>query len=403
MPHRKRQVAIILRLHQNYDRGVLHGIAAYGHEHKNWSIYVEEDASQRIPDLRNWKGDGLIVNLDDKKAAKATVGLAKPIVGIGGGEGWHDKSNVIPYVATDDERIGQLAAEHFMARGLTQFAFCGYPSDPKNIWGPNRANAFAARLAQEGFECNVYRGRYVSAQRWDRMQERLVAWLQTLPTPIGVLASFDSRARHVLEACQTLGLRVPDDVAVLGVDNNELTCELSEPPLSSIEQGCFRIGYTAARLLDQLMQGKQPDQLVYHVEPIGVVSRQSTNLLNVEDRMVAQALRLIRDEACQGMHADLVSREVQLSRSTLDKRFKNAIGRTVDQEVRRVRLTRAKELLSRTELPMREVARQAGYGNEQYLARVIRDATHTTPAAYRRDHRAARTGAGLSLPEQARE
>jgi LacI family transcriptional regulator len=386
----KKKIAVVLNMFQHYDRGILHGIAAYAQKHQQWSIYAEEEETQKMPDLQEWRGDGLIASFDDPNVAKMVQGVSTPVVGIGGGQGWYDEQSGIPYVGTDDEKIGQLAAEHLLARGLTHFAFCGYPKDRTNVWVANRAEGFKRRLVQEGFECHMFAGRKQASQRWDLRQAELAAWLRTLPKPIGLMGCYDSRARHVLEACRFLGLRVPDDVAVIGVDNNELTCELSEPPLSSVEQGTFAIGYAAARLLDRMMGGKKPDQLRYCIEPVGVVSRQSTNLLNVADREVGIALRRIRDQACQGIQADALANELQLSRSTLDMRFKKAIGRTVDQEIRQVRLARAKDLLARTGMPLKEVAKEAGYGSEQYLARMIRDATHTTPARYRRDHQASR-------------
>lgn len=383
---RKKQVALVLQLFQDYDRGILHGIATYAGEHGNWSLYIEEEQTLWLPDLRDWDGDGLIVSFDNRKVAEAVQGVNKPVVGIGGGGGWYDEKSGIPYVGTDDEKIGKLAAEHLLSKGFTNFAFCGYAISRTNVWMANRANAFALRLARDGYACHVYQGSKSTVRHWDRVQKGLVSWLRELPKPIGLMGCYDSRARHVLEACRFLGLRVPDDVAVIGVDNNELTCELCDPPLTSVEQGKVHIGYTAAALLDRMLRGEKPEKLRYLAEPTGIVSRQSTDALNVTDREVAAALRLIRAEACNGMHADLVASELRLSRSALDKRFKKALGRTVDQEVRRVRLTRAKELLARSDLPMREVARLAGYGNEQYLARIIRDATGTTPARYRRDH-----------------
>jgi LacI family transcriptional regulator len=386
----KKKIAVVLNMFQHYDRGILRGIAAYAHEHQQWSIYAEEEESLKMPDLRQWQGDGMITSFDDPNAAKMVQGVSTPVVGIGGGQGWYDDQSGIPYVGTDDESIGQLAAEHLIARGLTDFAFCGYPKERTNIWVSNRAAGFKRRLARDGFDCHHFEGRRQTSQRWDLRQEELAAWLRSLPKPIGLMGCYDSRARHVLEACRFLGLRVPDDVAVIGVDNNELTCELSEPPLSSVEQGTFGIGYQAARLLDQMMRGRKSKQIRHSIEPVGVVTRQSTNLLNVSDHEVGIALRRIRDEACFGLQADSIAAELHLSRSTLDTRFKKAIGRTVDQEIRQVRMTRAKELLARTNMPLREVAREAGYGSEQYLARMIREATQTTPARYRRDHQASR-------------
>jgi LacI family transcriptional regulator len=377
---------------QHYDRSILRGIAAYAHEHQQWSIYAEEEERLKMPDLRQWRGDGLIASFDDPNVAKMVRGASTPVVGIGGGQGWYDETSGIPYISTDDGKIGQLAAEHLIARGLTQFAFCGYPKDRVNIWASNRAEGFKQRLALEGYDCHMFEGHRQISQRWDLRQKELAKWLLHLPKPIGLMGCYDSRARHVLEACRFLRLRVPDDVAVIGVDNNELSCELSEPPLSSVEQGAFRIGYNAAQLLDQMIKGRKPNRLHYIVGPVGVVARQSTNLFNVSDRQVGNALRRIRDRACLGLQAESLSAELGLSRSTLDMRFKKAIGRTVDQEIRQVRLSRAKELLARTSLTLKQVAREAGYGSEQYLARMIRDATCTTPARYRRDHQASRTG-----------
>jgi LacI family transcriptional regulator len=156
-----------------------------------------------------------------------------------------------------------------------------------------------------------------------------------------------------------------------------------------VEQGYFRIGYTAATLLGKMMKGKRVDAHAHRcVGPTGVISRQSTDVLHVEDRDIAKALRLIHNEACRGLTSASVCEAVSLSRSTMDKRFKATIGRTVDQEIRRVRLARAKALLTRSTMPLREVACEAGYGNEQYLVRVIRNATNMTPAQYRSEHRA---------------
>ena len=183
-----------------------------------------------------------------------------------------------------------------------------------------------------------------------------------------------------------LGLRVPDDVAVIGVDN-DVICDLAAPPLTSIEQGKFLIGYTAAASLDQLINGDKAVPARQVIRPVGVVARQSTDLLYVADPTVAEALRLIRQEACRGAHASLICRQIGLSRSTLDKRFKEVIGRPIDQEIRRIRLMRASELLARTKLPLKAVAKEAGFGSEQYLSAVFSKSMGCTPAAYRRDHR----------------
>ncbi len=381
-----RKVAVILQLWQNFDRGLLQGIAAYVRERHDWSVFVEEVEHQRIPDFKAWEGDGLIVNFDNPRVVRALRQVRKPIIAVGGGSGWHDPASGIPYIATDDNAIGKLAAEHFIEKGLKHFAFCGYPENRTNLWMTQRKIGFTKRLMDAGFDCSVFHGRHSTATHWPRVLQELSTWLVKLPLPVGIMGCYDYRARHVIEACKLLGLRVPDDVAVLGVDN-DVICELADPPLSSIEQGKFQIGYSAAAALDRLMAHKKDVPPRQIVRPVGLVARQSTDLLCVADPLLAQSLTIIRREACQGLQAEAVCRRIGLSRGTLDKRFKETIGRPIDQEIRRVRIARACELLSRTKLPIRSVAHQAGFGSEQYLSAVFSKQMGCTPATYRRDHR----------------
>ncbi len=382
----RRKVAVMLQLWQNFDRGILQGIAGYVRERRDWAVFVEEVEHQRIPDFKAWDGDGLIVNFDNSVVVRSLRGVNKPIVAVGGGRGWHDPASGVPYVATDDETIGRLAASHLLDKGLGQFAFCGYPKSRTNAWVENRKRGFVNRLAESGFGCVSFQGRHSTAVHWQEVLQELVLWLRKLPLPVGIMGCYDYRARHVLEACRIAGLRVPDDVAVIGVDN-DLVCELADPPLSSIEQGRFQIGYHAAASLDALMDGGGPVPARRLVAPVGVVSRQSTDLLCVSDPVLARALGMIREEACRGLDADRLCRTVGVSRGTLDKRCKALIGRPVDQEIRRVRLDRACELLARTKLPLRAVAKEAGFGSEQYLSAVFAKQMDCTPATYRRDHR----------------
>lgn len=382
----RRRVAVILQLWQNFDRSVLRGISGYVQERAEWSVFVEEVEHQRIPDIEAWGADGLIVNFDNQEVAEQVNQLDIPIVGVGGGAGWYDPASGIPYIDTDGAQIGRLAAEHLLNCGLKNFAFCGYPKSRTNQWMLDRERGFVERLDEAGCDCHVFRGRYTSTVRWKDVLQELSDWLRTLPLPIGIMGCYDYRARHVLEVCQSLGLRVPDDVAVVGVDN-DVVCELANPPLSSIEQGCFQIGYTAASSLDRLMAGEDSLPLRQSIEPVGLVSRQSTDVLCVEDALVAQALTEIRLQACHGVQASAVAEKFGVSRNTLDKRFKKVIGCTADLEIRRIRLEKAKELLSRTGLPLREIASEAGFANEQYLSTVFTKALECNPSEYRLKHR----------------
>jgi LacI family transcriptional regulator len=381
----RRKVAVILQFWQNFDRGILQGIAAHVRERRDWSVFVEEVEHQRIPDLKSWHGDGLIVNFDNPHVVRALRGVDKPIVAVGGGRGWHDSTSRIPYVATDDETIGRLAAEHLMDCGLRNFAFCGYPQNRTNFWMTQRKLGFSKRLEGAGFSNYSFHGRHTTATHWQDVLSELCNWLRKLPLPIGIMGCYDYRARHILEACKALGLRVPDDVAVIGVDN-DVVCELADPPLSSVEQGRFRIGYSAAATLELLMSGKRRVPMQQMIAPVGIVARQSTNILCVADPLLATALRMIREHACHGLQAGEVAAQVGLSRNTLDKRCKEHIGRTIDLEIRRVRLECAKDLLARTALPLREIARKAGFGSEQYLSSVFSKVVGCRPSQHRTNH-----------------
>lgn len=382
----RRKVAVILQLWQNFDRGILQGIASYVREGHDWSVFVEEVEHQRIPDFKAWQGDGLIVNFDNPHVVRALRRVDKPIIAVGGGGGWHDPASGIPYVATDDETIGRMAAEHLMSCGLGNFAFCGYPKNRTNPWMMNRKQGFTQRLAEAGFTCHAFHGRHTTATHWQDVLSELSGWLRKLPLPVGIMGCYDYRARHVLEACKSLGLRVPDDVALIGVDD-DIVCELADPPLSSIRQGRHRIGYSAAAALDLLMSGKRGVPMRQVVAPVGIVPRQSSNILCVADQALATALRTIRERACMGLQACDVAEQVGLSRNTLDKRCKAHIGRSLDLEIRRVRLECAKDLLARTTLPLREIARKAGFGSEQYLSSVFSTVVGCRPSRYRIDHR----------------
>lgn len=380
---RNYKVAVIANAHLPYDRMIVRGIAAYMRTCSHWSLYVEEDPRQKLPDLRTWKGDGLIVDFDDQKVAQAVQALAIPIVGLGGGGGWYDPATRIPYYETDDAEIAELAADHLMGLGLRRFAYYGVPVDRVSIWSQTRAQVFSQRIAEFGYPCSVLTSRYKGAHNWDKLQSELMAWLEGLELPVGLMACNDIRARYVLEACRALNYRVPDDVAVIGVDNDELMCELSHPPLTSIEQGAFHLGYEAAALLDRMLHGNKPRQLRYRIKPVGVVARQSTDIVAIEDPEVAAAIKLIRTIPCSELQAERLAEQVHLSRCTLDRRFRQAVGITVHEKIQAVRLAKAKELLASTDWPLSAVAHDAGFANVQYLSAVMRQSVGQTPTQYR--------------------
>lgn len=385
MPQRVRQVALIYDARLAYDLKVMTGVAAYLKQRPHFSVYIEENAlkDQRLPDLRSWGGDGIIADFDDPAIAAAVVQSRLPSVGFGSGYGWYAPGSPIPYFFTNNSAIANLAADHLMDRGLRHFAYCGYARTPINGWSQEREEAFSARVAGRGFPCRVYRGQRTTGRQWASIQRSLAAWLTSLPKPLGLMAANDNRARQVLEACRACGLHVPREVAVVGVDNDELLCQLSSPLLTSVEQGAKQLGYQAAELLDRLMHGKKPKKRRFVVDPVGVVDRQSTNLVAIADAIVAKAMAFIQDHAPDGIKAQDVLDTVAISRSGLEMRFKASLGYTVRAAIRQTQLERVRRLIAETSLPLKQIAAGTGFRSVQHMTMLFAKAFGTTPAQYR--------------------
>lgn len=383
---RTRRVALIYDAKLPYDVKVMRGVGRYLHQTGGWNVFIEERAlgDQRLPDLRTWRLDGVAADLDDPHVAEAVRKLKVPVVGFGGGYGWRPPAARIPYVKSDNAAVSRLGVAHLLERGFRHFAFCGYPPTRINGWSAERESAFVSLLARHGFQCSVYRGKRRTEPVWELFYHSLGGWLRTLAHPLGLMAANDKRARQVLEACRLVGLRVPDDVAVIGVDNDEMICGLSDPTLSSIEQGCDETGYLVAATLDAMMNGRMPARAELVVGPEGIVARQSTDVVAVEDPRVARALELIREHACDGWKVAHLVKALNLSRSTLENHFQSALHRTVAGELRRVRLEHVRGLLATTMLPLKQIAGRCGFRSIQHLTSVFHRHFGETPAQYRR-------------------
>ncbi len=385
MRRRIRHVALIYDAKTAYDLKVMTGVAAYLQEGANWQVYIEENAlkDQRLPDLRSWRGDGIIANFDDPRVASAVLRSKLPIVAFGSDYGWFKSTLCVPYVVTNNEAIAQVAADHLLNRGFVRFAYCGYPRMPTRIWAEEREHAFAERIRNRDFPCWIYRGRHKTSRKWDSFQRSLCAWLESLPKPVGLLAADDVRARQVLEACRRAGFSVPEEVAVLGIDNDEMVCQLSNPLLSSIEQGAKRIGYEAARLLDKIMAGGKPRQSCIAIDPVGIVERRSTDVVPVEDPQVARAMAFINERAGDGIKAQDVADAVGLPRAWLDARFNALVGRSLYAQILHFRLEHTKRLVSSTNLPLKQIAASAGFRSVQHMTTLFGIAYGQPPANYR--------------------
>ena len=383
---KRRQVAVIVHAERAYHRKILRGIGAYVHKVGNWSLYIEQEPLQRLPDLQNWRGDGIILASGIRSLTQAACKPRLPTVGIEGVGDWYDPALRIPYFQTDNRAIGRLGAEHLIERGFNRLAFCGFPHTRAYLWSAERAVTFQQSARERGLPCAVYTGRITDVRKWIGVQHELTVWLESLEKPLGLMAANDDRARHVLEACRSIDLRVPDDVAVLGVDNDEVMCELTDPPLSSIEHGAGSLGYQAAALLDRLMAGKKARKLMTSIEPQGVVTRRSTDIMAIADPEVAAAMAFIHERSCEPIRVADVVEAVQISRSTLEARFK-AAGRTIHGEIQRLQVERARFLIATTDLPIKQIATMAGFAHVHYMTTIFRQSTGWTPAEYRKHAR----------------
>lgn len=384
MAARRKTIALLVETSNDYARGLLHGIVSYVREHRPWSTYLAEHGRGDAPPiwLAGWQGDGIIARVENARIAKAVRATRLPLVDL-------SAANLVPgvpWVETDDKLIAAAAFEHLRERGFRHFAFCG---DDRYNWSQWRGHAFCALARQLGSTPSVLsRGRSRRAgEGWADEMARLAKWVAALPKPVGIMACFDLVGRQILEACSMAGVAVPDEAAVVGVDDDELLCELADPPLSSVAPDTHRTGYLAASLLDQLMSGRKVRPGGHFIEPLGVIARASSDVLAIEDAEVSAAVRFIRERACTGINVSDVLAEVPLSRRVLEARFKKQLGRSPHVEIDRVRLERVKELLRETDQPLSEIARRAGYEHVEYLSVAFKRKFGRPPSEYRRLHR----------------
>ena len=388
---RRLLVAVVVDPAVWFDREIVAGAAQFAREAGDWQLYVEEESPNRLPDLQSWRGDGIIASFSDRRVARIIASSGLPAVAVGSSS-YGEAVEGMPCVCSDDTIIATLAAEHLLERGLRTFGYYGTVAADTTHWSEARGEAFAARVGEAGCRCESLTASRAS-RHWSHVQAELCAWLESLPKPAGIMACDDIRARHVMEACRTLGCRVPHDVAVIGVDNDELICELAVPPLSSIAQATRRIGYEAARLVDQLIRGADgssagsgPHDAAGRIAipPVGVVPRGSTDTLAVADPVIAKVVRLIRDHDPREVRvADIVAAS-GLPRWKLESRFKRCVGHSIHEDIVRMRLSTALVLVRTTALPLKAIAPRAGFQSVPYMVTMFNRHFGVTPAKLRK-------------------
>ncbi len=385
-----RRVALLVETSRGYGRELLSGIVRYSRLHGPWSFYITPgDFKQALPKMKAWGGTGIIARIETRAIAEAICELKLPTIGLDIPAELYPMmmdSGCVSEVHPDPSAAAEMAIEHLLERSFRQFAFVGFDD---RVWSQQRRKAFVGQLERQGLECRVYeQPRRRGDLEWAREQVILSDWLKSLPKPCGIFCCNDDRGRQVLEAAKAAELKVPDEIAVVGMDNDDLLCELCDPPLSSVALNAARGGFEAAQLLDDLMSGRASGTRQIVVEPLWVARRLSTDVLAVNDPQVSAALQFIRDHANEPIQVETVLGAQKISRRSLEMRFRNAIGRSIHDEIQRARLERVKHLLAETDWSNERIAATTGFASGSYMGQAMKRVFGVTPTQYRAQIRA---------------
>ncbi|MEI6712299.1 MAG: DNA-binding transcriptional regulator [Verrucomicrobiota bacterium] len=369
------KIGLLFESTNSYARELLRGIGEFALSHTDWQIHHSEiGAREKEPDwLRQWDGAGLIVRGENRAVAKCVASFQIPVVDL-------TPSRLlprVPWVKSDDRQIAAMAVDYFWERGYRSYGYCGLRGFR---WSEQRGQWFFKLLERKGGRCDMFEAPEGIAG--DMQADLIATWVEQLPKPVAIFTCFDSRARQVVDACQAHGISVPEEVAVLGVDNDDVICSLSPVPLSSVILNPKKVGWEAAALLAQMLSGNHPAPTEQLIPPIGIVTRQSTDVLAVGAPQIAQALRYIRENATTGIGVKHVLEACPMSRRSLEQKFRELLNKTPHDEILRVQLEHAKTLLLGTTLRVGEIAERVSLENA-YFSAVFKRQTGFTPREFR--------------------
>jgi LacI family transcriptional regulator len=381
---KRKIVVLLIETTHGYGRGLLRGIAKYSKLHGPWSFYREmpfyghsKQIKHYFSKLEKINASGAIIREPTPRQVEHFIKLGIPLI---------ISPNLInpqiPTILTDTKKIAQLAAEHLIGRGFKNFAYCGFK---EMQWSKDRYENFTQEIKRKNYQVNQF---FATVNKLINPKEKdfadIVRWLHSLPKPVGLMACNDDMGRIVLDTCKLAGFHVPEQIAVLGVDDDELTCELTDPPLSSIALHAEKTGYEAAKLLDSLMVGEKMNGQIIHQEPSHVVIRQSTDVMAIEDNDVAQAIRYIHQHNKEPITVEDVAHEVNLSRRHLYKKFMTTMGHSVFDEIKKNRINHICELLTETDWSIYKITMSLGFTGIEHIARYFQKEMGMAPNEYRK-------------------
>jgi LacI family transcriptional regulator len=369
------QVAILVSTTLDWGRRIVQGILSYANEVGPWHIWVQPNLPNGPDEIpKGWRGDGIIGRVISPSLAAEINKSKLPVVNVADTplDGFH-----APCVRTDDRIATRMAAEHFIQRGFRNIAYVGSRQTPNPIW---YGEAFHAALADHGISCEDF---FTEANAPD-LTKRLTEWLQALPKPVGILTWGHGNGRTVVDCCMEAGISIPHDISVLSGSYDDLLSHACFPALSGILAPTEQIGYKAAQLLHDQMLGKKVSNETIYLPPLGIRERLSTDTLAVEDPKLIQVVRYLQAHAFEPITMKDVLHAVPMARRSLERRFLQVFGRSPVDEIRRLRIDKARQLLAETDLPMQQIAEACGFATYNYLTHVFKKTTGTTPSDYRK-------------------
>ncbi len=379
-----RNIAILVETSLNSGRQIVRGISRFARERNDWSLYYHTGPlGAMVPaSLESWQGDGIIARIANPDILQRVRACQVPVVDVLGNVSTPD----YPVVKCDEAAISSLVGNHFKERGFRNIAFFGLSDEHWSIARRQELQAFCAETLHKELSSLEVAHEYRASKNWSNYIGRIQSWIESLPKPVGIMIASDQFGPDVLAACQASGLSVPDQVSLVGVDNDPPFCEICQPQLSSVEPNHELIGYEAAHTLDRILQQDTTVQRSTQVAPHILHVRQSSDATALEDPALVKALRFIRNNACDPISVDDIARAAGVSRSVLQRRFRNSLHQTVLESILTVRVNRAKEMLSTTSLPLPDLAERCGFRHQEYLGFVFKKRIGCTPGQYRIQH-----------------
>jgi LacI family transcriptional regulator len=384
MPYKKK-VYLGVENSRKGGRDLLIGIANYAHMHGPWAFYTDPPfyrnalKNPKSTRLLKWGVQGIITR--SQEAVKGLILRGLPMI-----VHYKPKQKItkIPHIFTDCDAIGKMGANYFLKLGFRNFAFCGY-NDAR--WSIERGNSFDKHLAEVGFKTHFYsEPSLYSNNPLIGEEQALCNWLKSLPLPIAIMACNDERGQEIIRACEFTGLHIPEEISILGVDNDEITCILSDIPLSSIALNIERAGYEAAELLDKLMDGEKMSGQIITISPTHIITRRSTDICAIVDEDIADAMNFIRENVKTNITAEMVADAVSLSRRSLYTRFKQVLGGTVHQEIVRMRIAEVGRMLTETNMTLSQIALALGYPDVKHISRCFKNIMGVSARVYRQHY-----------------